>query len=595
MLYFLASIPRSGSTLLASLLGQREDTYVSPTSNLGDILGSVVKEFESSAATKAGGHNKEQLYRSLKAISESQYSERTEEIIFDKGRAWSASTIIETMEKSIGDIKIVATVRPIAECIASFYEIENKDIPVKRWIKKSSLMEHLMFSYDALKNGYEKYPDKFCIIEYDDLCNHTQRELDRISDFIGVDHVAYNAHIDQVKENDNAWGIKDLHKLAPTIEKNKNNAKEILGEEYWELYQGGEFWNTKCEPIPVKKPLDLALEAALRGETSKSYNILKTWEKDKPHCDRTKFNLGWHEMERGNLLKGHKLMTHGRNEEVFGSPNPGLSTPIWNGERDCTVMMKMEGGIGDQLHGIRYSENISRDFNCDVIVSGDEKLVDLCKDVVGVTAYCQHEVAGGVYHDYWIPNMSVTIPLELEWSDVSGKVYIARDGKSEGKVGIKWSGNPKFEHEQHRLFPADLMFDTVKDLDCISLQKDDGKTAGLTPAPDWMDTPSLETSVHTRKQISRCDLVITSCTTIAHLAGAMGIETWVIVPVMSYYLWSYPGDKSPFYDSIKLFRQEKYGEWEAPFKQIKQELIKRKISLWNKFPMGETTKSFIEA
>jgi len=595
MIYFLASIPRSGSTLLASLLGQREDTYVSPTSNLGETLSAVCMAYEQNPATKAGECSKEELYRTLKSVAEAKYSDRKENIIIDKGRGWPDPIVMETMGKAMSEeIKIIATVRPIAECIASFFEID-KGTNLRDWIKRSQLYEHLMMSYKSLKAGYEKYPEQFCIIEYDNLINHTQQELDRVADFMRVEHMVYNPHIDQVKENDNAWGIKDLHKLAPTIEKNKNNAKEILGEEYWELYQGGEFWNTKCEPIPVKKPLDLALEAALRGETSKSYNILKTWEKDKPHCDRTKFNLGWHEMERGNLLKGHKLMAHGRNEEVFGSPNPGLFTPMWKGQRDSTVLMKMEGGLGDQLHGIRYSENISRDFNCDVIVSGDEKLVDLCKDVLGVTAYCQHEVAGGVYHDYWIPNMSVTIPLELEWSDVSGKVYISRDGKSEGKVGIRWSGNSNFEHEQHRLFPADLMFDTVKDLACISLQKDDGKTAGLTPAPDWMDTPSLETWGHTRKEISRCDLVITSCTAIAHLAGAMGIETWIVLPVMSYYLWAYPGNTSPFYDSVKLFRQEKYGEWEAPFKQIKQELTKRKISSWNELSMGETTRLFIEA
>ena len=157
MLYFLASIPRSGSTLLASLLGQRKDTYVSQTSNLGDILGSVVKEFGQSNATKACGHTDQQLYTILKSITESQYSDRSESVIFDKGRIWPTPQIIETMEKSIGDVKIVATVRPIAECIASLYTIENKQLPIKHWVRESYLMDHLMFAYNALKEGYEKY------------------------------------------------------------------------------------------------------------------------------------------------------------------------------------------------------------------------------------------------------------------------------------------------------------------------------------------------------------------------------------------------------------------------------------------------------
>ena len=70
MMIFLSSIPRSGSTLLASLLGQRPDTYVSPTSNLGDIMGAVVGSFETNPATKAGQCSKEELYRTLKGIGE---------------------------------------------------------------------------------------------------------------------------------------------------------------------------------------------------------------------------------------------------------------------------------------------------------------------------------------------------------------------------------------------------------------------------------------------------------------------------------------------------------------------------------------------
>jgi len=75
-------------------------------------------------------------------------------------------------------------------------------------------------------------------------------------------------------------------------------------------------------------------------------------------------------------------------------------------------------------------------------------------------------------------------------------------------------------------------------------------------------------------------LVITSCTSIAHLAGAMGVETWVIVPILPYYLWALPTNTTPHYDSVTLFRQEKYGCWEAPFMKIKSELnhvIERKI------------------
>ena len=197
--------------------------------------------------------------------------------------------------------------------------------------------------------------------------------------------------------------------------------------------------------------------------------------------------------------------------------------------------------------------------------------------------------------------VSVVVPLSYEYSDLSGESYIPRLCESQGKVGIKWSGNPMFEHQQHRSFPSELMWNVVRDENCISLQKDSvgnlGETDNITPTPEWMGTPSLEEWKDTQMAISQCELVITSCTSVAHLAGAMGIETWVVVPILPYYLWALPGDKTPYYDSVTLFRQEKYGNWEAPFKKIKQALIARRVKSWGN-PNNEisnSTKDFIEA
>ena len=112
------------------------------------------------------------------------------------------------------------------------------------------------------------------------------------------------------------------------------------------------------------------------------------------------------------------------------------------------------------------------------------------------------------------------------------------------------------------------MFDAVHGLDCVSLQRDEG----ADQHPKWMMQADVSDWIATRKSISQCELVITSCTSIAHLAAAMGIKTFIVVPILSYYLWALPGDKTPYYDSVTLFRQEKYGDWSAPFEKIKEKL-----------------------
>jgi hypothetical protein len=115
------------------------------------------------------------------------------------------------------------------------------------------------------------------------------------------------------------------------------------------------------------------------------------------------------------------------------------------------------------------------------------------------------------------------------------------------------------------------MFQAVKDCnaDFISLQRDESVEA----APPWVKKVPLNTWEDTRNAIASCDLVISSCTSVSHLAAAMGVETWVVIPVMPYFLYALDGETNPYYDSMKLIRQQSYGDWDAPFDKIK-ELLK---------------------
>jgi hypothetical protein len=140
------------------------------------------------------------------------------------------------------------------------------------------------------------------------------------------------------------------------------------------------------------------------------------------------------------------------------------------------------------------------------------------------------------------------------------------------KVGIRWAGNPKFEHEQHRKFDPQPLIDLHK-LDGItlySLQRDDNLIDGL-PFADLRD--QMKTFEDTASIIKGLNLVITSCTSIAHLSAALGVKTWVIVPIMPYYAWAEPKDTSVWYDSVRLFRQQKYGDWSHPLEEVKSALI----------------------
>jgi len=313
--------------------------------------------------------------------------------------------------------------------------------------------------------------------------------------------------------------------------------------------------------------LDKQLEYGLQGNFKEGWRLSEELIENFPKNNRVLFNRGWYLLRQGKLLEGHKLLDYGRYEKVFGNGYIQTPQPIWRKEAG-TVLLNLEGGFGDQIKSYRYAYDIENLGNKVVVACSPELVEIFSKKFITVT----HNVVSGVYHDYWLPSMSAVIPLEYEYKDLKGEPYISRTADTiPGRIGIRWNGNPKFEHEQYRLFPSNLMFDAVKKYDCVSLQRDEGEEA----RPKWMKKVDLSTWISTQREISKCELIITSCTSVAHLAGAMGIETWVIVPVLSYYLWALPGKKSPYYDSVTLYRQKKYRDWTSPFKSIKQDLKMR--------------------
>jgi len=315
--------------------------------------------------------------------------------------------------------------------------------------------------------------------------------------------------------------------------------------------------------------LDQQLSAGLRGDFDEGLRIAKTLEVMSPDDPRAAFNRGWYEMFHGKLLKGHKLLDRGREINVFGNRHIGSSRPIWAGEPG-TVLLNLEGGLGDQFHGYRFAKDIA--LTNRVVISCSPDLAPMFAEEFAVV---EHDAACGVYHDYWLPSMSAVTAFGLEYDDLDGEAYIPRTAETvPGRIGVRWSGNPEFEHEQHRRFPPELLFDVVEGLDCVSLQRDEGSEQ----RPDWMPEANMEDWAATRQSISACELVITSCTSIAHLAAAMGVPTWIVTPILPYYLWALPGDTTPWYNSMRLFRQEAPDEWAAPFNKIKECL-----QCWHKY------------
>ena len=575
-LHFLSGLPRSGSTVLAAILNQNPATHVSTTSGLVHALESLANIWSLDKLLGENDPKRERHSQTMRGVINSFYEDIPENIIIDKARTWPLIPIMGAMNQVLKrKPKIIATVRSISDCAASFVRIAKPE-DMDEFMYSGQLIQHLKGSYVSLQSGYAYDPECFLFVEYDDLLANPKTELERIHKFLDLDTFEYDFNkIDGsiVQENDEELhGIAGLHDIKPKLEKQHNeNSKDVLRQYYNEFCQP-EFWRDEQSTKPIVRDLDLQLAAATLGDFKEAWRLAEKIKLEQPDNLRAQYNRGWYLLRQGKIQDGYALMDRGRIAGVFGNSPPDVPTPKWDGKAKGTVLLNLEGGLGDQIHQIRYAKDIA-ERGCTVIVACSGPLVPLFANIEGVTAVVQHNAAFGIYHDYWVAGMSAVVPLGFELSDISGKPYLNKPDIERGskkRIGLRWQGGTQFEHEHHKKFPYELMFEAVKDTDAefISLQRDEG----VEDRPKWAKEVSLDTWKDTQKAVASCDLVISACTSISHIAAAMGINTWVVTPVLPYFLYAQDGETTPYYDSMKLFRQKEFAKWEAPFNLIKEKL-----------------------
>jgi len=331
--------------------------------------------------------------------------------------------------------------------------------------------------------------------------------------------------------------------------------------------------------MPELDDLDLQVAAGKMGDFAEGWRLSEKLHAERPNDHRAAYNRSWYLLKQSQIGEGYKQMDRGRYCGIIGERRPETPAPEWDGKTKGTILLYCDHGLGDQIHQVRYTRDLVARGN-KVVVCCSGQLAHLFAGIEGVSAVVQVGAEFGVFHDFWCYGMTAPNYLGYEMSDLRGDPYITKPTTIKGRkkrIGIRWQGNSKFEDDHNKKFPYQLLFSAIKDADAefISLQRDEGAEA----CPTWVKQVPLNTWADTQAAVASCDLVISSCTSVSHLAAAMGVETWVVIPVMGYYLYALDGDKTPYYDTMTLFRQEVFGEWEAPFEKIKERLNANRAAL----------------
>ena len=582
-LHFLSGIPRSGSTVLAAILNQNPMTHVSTTSGLVHALDGLANTWHSAGLLNENDPERKKLAQTMRGCIDAFYEDTDKPVIIDKSRGWPIPQIMGAMNQVLNrPCKVIATVRPVPDCMASFVRVAKPD-DLDAFMYSGQLADHLKAAYLSLEAGNAVMPEHFLFVVYDDLLADPKGQLAKIHEFLGLPDYDYDfSNIDgsSVKEDDeNLHGYAGMHDVKPVLAIQHNDKSRDLLKHHYNQFCQPEFWNNNARTMPELDDLDLQVASGKMGDFAEGWRLSEKLHAERPTDHRAAYNRSWYLLKQGNIGEGYKQMDRGRYCGIIGERRPDTPAPEWDGKTKGTILLYCDHGLGDQIHQVRYARDLAKRGN-KVVVCCSGQLAHLFSDIEGVSAVIQVGAEFGVFHDFWCYGMTAPNYLGYEMEDLRGDPYISKPNVIKGRkkrIGLRWQGNSKFEDDHNKKFPYQLMFDAVKgqDVEYVSLQRDEGADA----CPTWVKQVPLQSWEDTKNAVASCDLVISSCTSVSHLASAMGIDTWVVIPVMGYYLYALDGDKTPYYDSMTLFRQEVFGEWEAPFNKIKERLNANKVEL----------------
>jgi hypothetical protein len=282
-----------------------------------------------------------------------------------------------------------------------------------------------------------------------------------------------------------------------------------------------------------------------------------------PNADSTGRVLGTLLLSRGAYEEGFAVF-----EARHASPpmsKPDLPFPEWRGEPVAgrRLLIWPEQGFGDQIQMARFAP-ILKAMGAELTLLCRPGLVRLFQASLGVTVLAAEGKVDIPDPDFWVMQGSIGWRIGVTPETIPAEPYLRAPGKwpalGEGfKVGLRTSGNPGHENDANRSLPREAA-DGLRALPVRTFDLDPAATG----ATDFADTAAI---------LDQLDLVISVDTAVAHLAGAMGKPCWTLLPrTMTDWRWMRGRTDSPWYPSMRLYRQETAGDWAPVLEQVAKDL-----------------------
>jgi tetratricopeptide (TPR) repeat protein/ADP-heptose:LPS heptosyltransferase/glycosyltransferase involved in cell wall biosynthesis len=312
----------------------------------------------------------------------------------------------------------------------------------------------------------------------------------------------------------------------------------------------------------------------------------------KPDYAEAHFNRGVVLLSQGNWQEGFREYDwrYHRPDLTF----PSFPKPQWDGSnpQGKTILLHTEQGAGDCIQFIRLAPRL-REQGARVLLVCSPDLTRLLATAPGVDQIFSSGEPLPEF-DFYLPLLSLparlgltleTIPLEIPY--LGGGVSGAKQSNIQNlnsQIGIVWAGSPLNPKDRERSLSLETLLPvlSVPDVEFFSLQKGD-RASDLIPfleAHPELNIQDLANGLQdfadTAAVIQKLDLVVTVDTAVAHLAGALGKPAWLLLHHVPDWRWLWDREDSPWYPTLRLFRQQTPGDWTDVMETVRNSLVKWK-------------------
>jgi protein O-GlcNAc transferase len=338
---------------------------------------------------------------------------------------------------------------------------------------------------------------------------------------------------------------------------------------------------------------NLGLTFKGQGDIKKAIEYLRKAVQYKPDLAEAHWNLSLTLLLNGDFDEGWKEFEWRFQLNKWKSIYPYRNKmPRWNGSyaMDKAIFIHDEQGLGDTFQFLRYLPMVKA--RCGKIIFETRKsIIGLLKGYPGIDEVVERSDNGKppVAFDLYIPLLSLpgllgttptTIPAKVPYlhaDPAKVKYWESRISRPGFKVGLVWAGRPLHPNDQNRSCPLENFhpLSEIQGMQLYGLQKGEAAAqADRFLKGNGLDNlgEAFKDFSDTAGAIANLDLVISVDTAVAHLAGAMGKPVWVLLPLIPDWRWMMDRQYSPWYPTMRLFRQEKRRGWGPVLRRVEEEL-----------------------